>query len=297
MIQALGGRSEQSGYQYTAVIFGMAAVLLTFISFAYTRERVQVIPSQKSTVKEDLSDLFKNIPWILLLFINVFVVASISMRQGASAYYFKYFVSQKEIIIQLLGRTFNPDIVSAFNATGHIAMMLGVILIGVFTKKIEKKSLYIVIMTIASLATFPFFFLNEGSTLLMFIFQFLINLTCGSTGVLVWAMYADIIDYSDWKNNRNATGLIFSASIMTQKLGWMIGGAGVGFLLESYGFKANVAQSASSIGGIVLMMSILPAICTLAASMLMFFYKLDNKFMSHVSQELEIRRNSPTATQ
>lgn len=169
-------------------------------------------------------------------------------------------------------------------------MMLGAILIGIFTKNIEKKRLYVIVMMTASLATFPFYFLTGSNTVLMFVFQFLINLTCGSTGVLVWAMYADIIDYSDWKNNRNATGLIFSASIMTQKLGWTVGGAGVGLLLGYFGFKANLVQSTTSMGGIVLMMSILPAICTLAASVMMLFYKLDNGFMTRISEELAVRR-------
>jgi len=290
MIQSLGGGNEQAGYTNTAILFGVGAIILTIVSFLSTKERVIPIPSQKSSVKEDLKDLKNNMPWILLLFINVFVVASISMRQGASAYYFKYFVEQKELALTLFGRTFRPDIVSAFNATGHIAMMLGVILIGIFTKNIEKKRLYVIVMMIASLATFPFYFLTGTNTTAMFAFQFLINLTCGSTGVLVWAMYADIIDYSDWKNNRNATGLIFSASIMTQKLGWTVGGAGVGLLLSYFGFKANITQSSTSMGGIVLMMSILPAICTLAASVLMLFYKLDNGFMTRISEELAIRR-------
>ena len=290
MIQSLGGGNEQAGYTNTAIIFGVGAIILTIVSFLSTKERVVPIPSQKSSVKEDLKDLKNNMPWILLLFINVFVVSSISMRQGASAYYFKYFVEQKELVLTLFGRTFRPDIVSAFNATGHIAMMLGVILIGIFTKNIEKKRLYVIVMMIASLSTFPFYFLTGTNTTAMFTFQFLINLTCGSTGVLVWAMYADIIDYSDWKNNRNATGLIFSASIMTQKLGWTVGGAGVGLLLGYFGFKANIAQSSTSMGGIVLMMSILPAICTLAASVMMLFYKLDNGFMTRISEELAIRR-------
>lgn len=290
MIESLGGGNEQAGYTNTAIIFGVGAIILTLVSFFSTKERVVPIPSQKSSVKEDLKDLKNNMPWILLLFINVFVVASISMRQGASAYYFKYFVEQKELALTLFGRTFRPDIVSAFNATGHIAMMLGVILIGIFTKNIEKKRLYVIVMMVASLATFPFYFLTGTNTTAMFAFQFLINLTCGSTGVLVWAMYADIIDYSDWKNNRNATGLIFSASIMTQKLGWTVGGAGVGLLLSYFGFKANLVQSSTSMGGIVLMMSVLPAICTLAASVLMLFYKLDNGFMTRISEELAVRR-------
>jgi glycoside/pentoside/hexuronide:cation symporter, GPH family len=44
-------------------------------------------------------------------------------------------------------------------------------------------------------------------------------------------MYADTADYSEWKNGRRATGLVFSAASMSQKFGASIGMYMVGLLL------------------------------------------------------------------
>jgi GPH family glycoside/pentoside/hexuronide:cation symporter len=76
---------------------------------------------------------------------------------------------------------------------------------------------------------------------------------------LIWAMYADTADYSEWKNGRRATGLIFSASTMSQKFGWAIGTALAGLLLTVFGFEANIAQSIAVKNGLRLLMSLIPA--------------------------------------
>ncbi len=90
-------------------------------------------------------------------------------------------------------------------------------------------------------------------------FQILISICAGCIFPLIWSMYADSADYSEWKQGRRATGLVFSASSMSQKFGWTIGGAGAGWLLGYYGFQANVEQTAVTQNGIQLMLSILPA--------------------------------------
>lgn len=81
-----------------------------------------------------------------------------------------------------------------------------------------------------------------------------------------------------------------SASTMAQKFGWTIGGALAGWLLSSFGFKANVEQTEESIKGIVLMMSLIPAIGSLIAAVLMYFYQLDDKTMKQIEIDLNTRR-------
>jgi GPH family glycoside/pentoside/hexuronide:cation symporter len=127
---------------------------------------------------------------------------------------------------------------------------------------------------------------------LIFVFQFLISISAGIVLPLVWSMYADSADYSEWKTGRRATGLVFSASSMSQKFGWTIGGALAGWLLGYYGFKANVVQSENTLSGIRLMLSIYPAIGTLFGALFMFFYPLDESFMEKIENELAQRRIS-----
>jgi len=106
-------------------------------------------------------------------------------------------------------------------------------------------------------------------------------------------MYADTADYSEWKTGRRATGLVFSAAIMSNKLGWAFGSMLAALILGATGFVANVAQNADVLNGIKAMMSIIPvAIGVVALIILMFFYKLDEGTMAKVKADLDERRKA-----
>ena len=109
---------------------------------------------------------------------------------------------------------------------------------------------------------------------------------------LVWSMYADAADYSEWKTGRRATGLIFSTSSMSQKFGWTFGGALAGWLLGYYGFKANVVQTDAAQAGIKMMLSFFPAIGTFIGAILMIIYPLNEKKVMTISAELAVRRDA-----
>ena len=108
---------------------------------------------------------------------------------------------------------------------------------------------------------------------------------------LLWTMLADTADYSEWKNERRSTGLIFSAATFAQKAGWGIGGALAGWLLTLYHFEANVEQTDATIKGIKLMISVFPGILYMSCAILLFFYNIDNKTCLTMQKELELRRS------
>ena len=81
-----------------------------------------------------------------------------------------------------------------------------------------------------------------------------------------------------------------AASLFALKLGLTLGGATVGWLLAYYGYIANQTQTPETINGIIMLMSIYPAIFGLIGSALMFFYPLNNKTMEKIEQDLILRR-------
>ncbi len=106
-------------------------------------------------------------------------------------------------------------------------------------------------------------------------------------------MYADTADYSEWKTGRRATGLVFSASIMSNKMGWAFGSMIAGYILAAVGYVPNVAQSASVLAGLKAMMGIIPvAFGLVAVIVLAFFYRLDEATMANVKAELDERRRA-----
>ena len=104
-------------------------------------------------------------------------------------------------------------------------------------------------------------------------------------------MYADTADYSEWKNKRRATGLVFSAATFAQKFGIAIGGGMAGWLLALFGFVANTQQGPDTLNGIRLMMSFIPAVGSLVATIAAFFYELDDETMKNIELELQTRKS------
>lgn len=105
-------------------------------------------------------------------------------------------------------------------------------------------------------------------------------------------MYADCADFSELKTGNRATGLIFSASSMSQKFGWAIGTAVTGWLLSFFGFQANAVQSAETINGIKMFLSILPAIAAFISVIFIGFYPLGEQKMKGIMEQLNLKRKS-----
>src|SRR5208337_2335162 len=117
-----------------------------------------------------------------------------------------------------------------------------------------------------------------------------ISMCAGSIFPLLWSMYADIADYSEYKTGRRATGLIFSSSSMSQKFGWTIGGGLTGLLLGFYGFQANEVQNLNVQTGIREMLSLIPAVGAVLSVFFIFIYPLNEKKMEQISSQLAAQR-------
>lgn len=290
-----GNGNEAKGWQWTMVVFGCAAVVFFFITFVSTRERVAPPKNQETSIKQDLQDLFANKPWLLLLLTTLLFILFVATRISVTAHYFKYYVGDQQIWI--FGKTYTYGFIaltSAFNGVGQALSIAGVFFTSFLAGKVGKRRAFLILFMTATLATAVFFVLKPDQVILMFALQMLASFAGGPLTPLIWAMYADAADYSEWKTGRRATGLVFSASTMSQKFGWAIGTFVAGSLLSVFGFEANVAQNTEVQTGLRALMSLIPAAAGVLAMILMFFYKLDEETMSRIESGLSERRKQAT---
>jgi glycoside/pentoside/hexuronide:cation symporter, GPH family len=283
-----GGRENlQLGWQLGVAVIAVICVILFLLCFAWVQERVQPIKDEQSSLKEDVKDLWKNKPWWILLGAGIAALIFNSIRDGATLYYFKYYIQNAQAFkLGSISITYS----TLYLVLGQAANIAGVILASPIGNKIGKKNTYLGAMVIASVFSIGFYWLGRGQLALIFIFQFLISICAGIIFPLLWSMYADIADYSEWRNGRRATGLIFSSSSMSQKFGWTIGGALTGWLLGAFGFKANEVQADAAQNGILLMLSFLPAIGSVLSIIFIAMYPLSEERIATISAELEQRR-------
>jgi glycoside/pentoside/hexuronide:cation symporter, GPH family len=278
----------KSGTKKAVMVIAVIAVLFFLFTFLWTRERVKPI-TEKTSLKNDLKDLGKNGPWFILLGAGIAAIFFNSIRDGAAIYYFKYYI-QGQNLITINSINITIALSTLYFILGQAANIVGVVLAKPVSDKIGKKNTFMLAMLFATILSIAFYWLDRSNVPLIFVFQVLISINAGIIFPLVWSMYADAADYSEWKTGRRATGLVFSASSMSQKFGWTIGGALAGWLLGYYGFKANVIQSEQAQTGIRMMLSFFPAIGALLGAFFMFIYPLKESFMTKIEGELAERR-------
>jgi sugar (Glycoside-Pentoside-Hexuronide) transporter len=316
-----GHDSVAKGWQMTMGIYGIAAIVFFFITFISTHERIQPIAKEKTSVKNDLKDLSKNKPWMLLFAVTILFILFVCIRMSVTTHYFKYYVGEQasplltQIYNFFLRYILNPlysifgtqatsflnethkygfeVLTSVFNTLGQGISLVGVLLVPWFAKIVGRKSAVIILFVTALICTGAFYFLNPENLTMIFIFQLIGSIAGGPISALLWVLYADTADYSEWKTGRRATGLVFSASIMSNKIGWAVGSMIAAFILDQTGFVANVVQNINVQDGLKAMMSIIPVIIGVVALIILaFFYKLDEPTMKKVASDLEERRKA-----
>ena len=295
LVQYLGGGDQVRGFQATMAIFAVVSVAMFWACFATTRERVTPPPQQKTNAREELGELVRNWPWVMLLVATVFSTTFIALRQGSTLFYFKYIVGDDgtPILFGTLDRS------TVFLSVGMLAQVLGTAALGLIVRRVDKKKLAAVLSGITGITFALFFVLPTDNYWLLVLVNAFGTFCMGPTSALTWAMYGDVADYGEWKFGRRSTALVYSASLFSINAGIMIGGAMVPIFLAKFGFVPNVVQSASAILGITLAFSLAPGAFAMLKGIALWIYPLDQSRVDEVEHALDARRlqaASPAAT-
>lgn len=279
LVTLLGGGDDMLGWQLTMACYGAAAAVLFAITFMTTKERIQPIQTAVTPIRQDLADLLKNKPWIILFALALIIMLTITLRGSSGTFYFKYFVERE-------------DLIGAFSSAYMLALMAGAALTPLLVKYIDKKRLLLFLMGAVTILSTAFYFVPADNITLIFTIQILIGLCLGPKSPLVFSMYADTADYSELKNGRRATAMIFSAAAFSQKLGGALAGAMMGWLLGALGYVANQQQSADSQMGIVLLMTLVPAVFSFLSLFFIWRYPLDKSHVETIQDQLNLKKVS-----
>ncbi|WP_281635516.1 MFS transporter [Flavobacterium marginilacus] len=306
IIKSAGGGDKAVGIEKVMTVLAVIGTIMLFITFLTTKERIIPKPEQKSSVKEDLADLVKNRPWVIMLTLTTLVFITLALKGGSYVYYFENYVDKQQLalFIQPILDTltsaglnyFGNDPVAAgfglFNAGGIIFMIIGITLSKGLADKYGKRNIFGIFLFISTVFVLAFYFFSADSISLIFLSQILHGFFYGITIPILWAMIADVADYSEWLNNRRATAIIFSAMMVGLKAGLSIGGSLTTLFLGYFQYIPNSpAQSEVTINGIKLLVSVFPAVPFLIGCGLLFFYKIDKKMETQIESDLKERRN------
>ncbi|SBS33312.1 Inner membrane symporter YicJ [Marinomonas spartinae] len=318
LVLILGDGDKATGFHNTMLLFSIVGTIFFLITFATTKERILPVSTKRNAILVDVTDLFKNMPWVIMLLVTILIFITLALKGGMYIYYFENYLNEAQLALFLQNIGFNDLITnlnhvlnslglssfkwpkdaptsafSVFNGVGIIMMIVG---IG-FSKKLAdtfgKRNVFGSALFLSTLFVLVFKFLSANSIGLVFLSQILHGFFYGITIPLLWAMIADVADYSEWKNNRRATAIIFSAMILGLKVGLTIGGSLVAGLLAHYGYDASLhVQNADTIEGIKTAVSLFASLPFFLAVGCLAFYGINKQVENQIEEDLNARRRS-----
>ena len=280
MVKFFGHGDDARGYQYTMGLLSALSVIFFIVAFFATKERIQPNPQQQTSLGQDLADLFKNRPWIVLFLATLFYFAAIVIRGNVMLPYFR-FVAR------------NVDLFSWFNGFGLASLLVGVACSTAVSVRVGKRQLFIGSMLLSGIFSMALFVIPPSSTVVIVVTEVLRQFFYGLSGPIIWAMMGDVADYGEWKTGRRASGTVTSAVVFALWAGLALGGAIAGWLFSFYGFVSGAeVQSAQAQSGILLTASVYAGLAFFAVAACLFFYPISREGNQKIANELSERRKA-----
>lgn len=269
---------QKEGYSYSMYLMSVFLALLMLVTFYTTKERIKPPKSQKNNLKRDFLDLIKNKPWVILLVVGLLFNVYNSIKQGIIIIYFTHYLNN-----QLLAATFLVGLM--------IASIAGAMLTAPIGNKIGKRNLFIYALIFSGGVNVLFAFCGPENINAIFAIGMISEFGAAFFPTLFFVMLGDAADYSEFKNGRRATGLIYSAGSFATKFGGGLAGAIIGFILGAFHYNGQDAASIEgAVPGIIMLMSWVPAIVAVLAAALMLLYPLNQNKLNEITSELNNRR-------
>jgi len=278
MVLFFGHGNDARGYQLTMGLLSLVSVVFFIVAFFATKERIQPDPQQKTSLGQDLADLFGNKSWVVLFLVTLFYFIAILVRGNVMLPYFRYVAG-------------NVKLFAWFNGFGLAALLLGITFSTAVSVRVGKRELFIASMILTGAFTTLLLVLPPSATVVIIGTEVLRQFSFGLSGPILWAMMGDVADYGEWKTGRRASGTVTAAVVFALWAGLALGGAIAGWVLSAYGFVSQAAeQSAHARSGILLTASVYAGLAFFAAAVCLFFYPLSRERTRLIANELTERR-------
>lgn len=278
LIVKFASNDQQIGAQRTVMLFAAIAIVLFLVSFLTTKERIHPPADQHTKLTQDLKTLFRNRHWVLMFAFGIINITLAVVRGSAGIYYLKSYLH------------WTGEQIGTWFLVGGLSMVFGAMLTRFAVKMAGKKWSFIISTFLVALTAIPFFWLKPDQTALIYAFQIVGMICAGINATLFWALVADTADFQEWKFNTRTTGVVFSATTCAQKAGMGIGAAVAGFLISYFGYVPNSEQTPEAIRGILLLMSLIPAVGLILLAGAFTIYGLNEHICQTMREELAERR-------
>lgn len=324
------GHNRAHGWQVTMSIWAAVCLVLFLITFFTTRERIKPVVQTKSPPRQDFADLLKNTPWRVMALMTLVHFAILSFRGGALYNYYHHY-ADKAAMFDFLGKVgltapvLDPNapppggllewlgyvvhgtcdnlatsnVADVFNSIinmiGTLTTIVVILLSASLAHRFGKKAVAVTGFALSTLNAFAFYFLKPANVTGMVVLTILGSIAYAPTIPLIWAIYADVADYSEWKTGRRFTGMVFATIGFALKAGLALGSASFLWLMAGlFRYDTQLPAAPQAVAGYRACSGIAVGIMFAICTVLLLVYKLNKRLTIQMSNELAVCRQSVT---
>jgi Na+/melibiose symporter-like transporter len=316
------GHDRAHGWQVTMTIWAVLCLVLFMVTFFTTKERIQPLVEVKASPKQDFLDLLKNGPWVALVAYTVFNFGMLSMRGGAHYNYYHHYVDKAAMFdfVAALGLTTpepggtgsiadalgyivhgtrdslaNSNVADVYNSilnmAGFATTIVVIMLSAGLSARFGKRNVAIVGFALAALQACALYLMPPTAVWGMLWLHMLGSVFYAPTIAVMWAMYADAADYSEWQTGRRFTGMVFATIGFSLKSGLALGSACFLWVLAGFfGYDTQAPTAPNAIDGYRFMSSFGVGALFAACTLCLLACKLDKRTTLQMADELATRR-------
>jgi glycoside/pentoside/hexuronide:cation symporter, GPH family len=326
------GHDRQYGWQMTMTLWAALCFVLFLITFFTTRERIQPPPQQKSDAKQDFIALLKNSPWIAMFFMTLVHFSILAFRGSASYNYIHYFADKASMydwlqrlhltapalapgapapsgLFETLGYIVHGDRLnlansnvadvfnSIYNMIGTAVTILVILLSPGLARRFGKKAVAVTGFGLSAIASTGFYFLSPTDVGGMIAMPIVVAICYAPTIALLWSMFADVADYSEWKAGRRFTGIVFATIGFALKAGLAFGSFFFLWIMEHwFAYNPKTPDLPEAVHGFQFCSGVVVPILFGVCTLLLISYKLNKNLTLKMADELAERRKQFAAS-
>ncbi|WP_408580193.1 melibiose:sodium transporter MelB [Clostridium butyricum] len=288
IVNILGKGNQKNGFFSFAIIVSVIFIVTISITVKNTRDHNSSLANQeKTTLKQMIHVLVQNDQLIISLIFGLLFTMGTQILGCIQLYYFKYVTGSEGLF-------------TVFVSFSGIATICGLFVFPKIVQKLSRAKVHILgcILPIMGILLLLIAGLVAPQNSLLvglsgIIFSFGSGFFSGSQTVVI----ADIVDYGEYKLGTRNESIVFSTQTFLVKISTAFGGLLTGLILATTGYVPNAVQSASTINGLRIVMTIVPAIFILISTIIYKrFYKLNGELLTKVILTLEEKRRNQSGT-
>jgi len=323
-----GATARATGWELTMGLWAVVCVVCFLITFATTRERIVPPESRRASPVQAFADLVRNNPWIVMFLMTLVHFSILSFRGRAFYDYYHNYADLPSMYdwlagLGLAGRPLGvgqpaPDGLlefvgwvahgdptdlassntadvgqSVIGVVEKIVFIVVILLSPMLTARFGKKAVAITGFALMTVVSGLWYFVEPQQVGWMVGLTVLGAVAYGPTIPVLWSMFADVADFSEWKTGRSATSIVFATICFALKTGLGLGSFLVLALLTSHGYVEGAQpQSAEGLYGIRMVASVYPTAMFLACTALLAVYGINKRLTLNIAADLADRRQT-----